>query len=131
MKTIILAAGLGKRLKPHTDQIPKCMVKFKDKEIIDYIIQVNNNCGVKKLVIVKGYKQWKLKKSNVLYYKNNDFDSTNMVETLMCAKNEFDGLNDIIISYSYSGKTRTNIISDHFFIASSNICLSSFVKKLS
>ena len=38
MKIIIRAAGEGKRLRPLTDDKPKCLVKFNDKPIIDYII---------------------------------------------------------------------------------------------
>ena len=32
MKGIILAAGEGKRLRPLTNNVPKCMVQFKGKQ---------------------------------------------------------------------------------------------------
>ena len=35
MKAIILAAGQGKRLKPLTNDKPKCMIKLFGKRIID------------------------------------------------------------------------------------------------
>ena len=34
MKAIILAAGCGTRLRPYTNQTPKCMVKLADKHCI-------------------------------------------------------------------------------------------------
>ena len=39
MKGIILAAGEGKRLRPLTNNVPKCMVQFKGKQIIDYVLE--------------------------------------------------------------------------------------------
>ena len=43
MKMIILAAGQGTRLRPLTNEKPKCMVEYKQKPIIDYILEVANN----------------------------------------------------------------------------------------
>lgn len=51
MKALILAAGLGKRLRPLTDSIPKCLIRFGNKEsvahILDKLREVNvTNIGV-------------------------------------------------------------------------------------
>ena len=35
MRAILLSAGIGKRLRPITKKIPKCLVKVKKKPIID------------------------------------------------------------------------------------------------
>ena len=39
MKAVILAAGQGLRLRPLTDNYPKCMVEYKGKQIMDYILE--------------------------------------------------------------------------------------------
>jgi len=39
MKMIILAAGEGSRLRPLTNDKPKCMVEFNGKPIVDYILK--------------------------------------------------------------------------------------------
>ena len=102
MKLIILAAGKGNRLKPFTDSIPKCMVKFNNKPIIKYILEVANSCNIKDIAIVGGYKFEKLKNylanEQITYLFNKNFEKSNMVSSLFCAK-EFMN-DDIIISYS-------------------------------
>ena len=50
MKLIILAAGQGTRLRPYTDNIPKCMVEFKNKPIIDYILEAAYSCNINKTI---------------------------------------------------------------------------------
>ncbi len=102
MKMLILAAGQGKRLRPLTNNIPKCMVRYKDKPIIDHIIETANRCGIEEIGVVSGYKknilEEYLKESNLKFYSNYQFDSSNMVTTLFCAKKFMD--DDLIISYA-------------------------------
>ncbi|OQW46806.1 MAG: mannose-1-phosphate guanylyltransferase [Proteobacteria bacterium SG_bin7] len=40
MKAILLAAGLGTRLRPVTDKIPKCLVPINDKPLMDYWLEM-------------------------------------------------------------------------------------------
>jgi mannose-1-phosphate guanylyltransferase len=40
MKAVLLAAGLGTRLKPITDSIPKCMVPINGKPLLDYWLEL-------------------------------------------------------------------------------------------
>ena len=103
MKMIIVAAGQGTRLRPLTNEKPKCMVEYNEKAIIDYILETAYECGVQDIAIVNGYKKdvliKHLKNHNIKFYTNNEFDKTNMVSTLFCAKNFMDD-DDIIISYA-------------------------------
>lgn len=62
MQAIILAAGLGTRLRPITDEVPKCMVPVNGIRIIDKQIDNLHKAGVKDIVIVGGYKADVLKK---------------------------------------------------------------------
>jgi len=102
MKMIILAAGKGTRLRPLTNDKPKCMVEYKDKPIIDYILEVAEKCNIKNIAIVNGYKKGilekHLKNKNIKFFTNKEYDKTNMVNTLFCAK-EFMN-DDLIISYA-------------------------------
>lgn len=103
MKAIILAAGQGTRLRPLTNDRPKCMVEFKNKPIIDYIVETMHSSKMLNIKIVTGYKHDVLEKhlskyENISFFHNKDFQNTNMLNSLWCAKSEFD--DDVIISYS-------------------------------
>ena len=54
MQAIILAAGLGTRLRPITDEVPKCMVSVNGIRIIDKQIDNLHKAGVKDIVVVGG-----------------------------------------------------------------------------
>ncbi len=99
MKGIILAAGEGKRLKPFTDNNPKCFIQLEDKSILDRQIEAMRSCGVEDIIVIKGHLQEKISRKDVRYYVNPQYDKTNMVMTLWCAEKEFDGNCDIIVSY--------------------------------
>ena len=92
MRAIILAAGFGSRLMPLTQDIPKCMVIYQNKRIVDYIMEALNEVGIQEICIVGGYKFNVLKQHINTHYKgiqmvcNERYDSTNMVATLFCAK---------------------------------------------
>ncbi len=51
MKAMILAAGLGTRLKPLTDSIPKAMVPLAGKPLIHHTINKLKSAGVTQIII--------------------------------------------------------------------------------
>jgi L-glutamine-phosphate cytidylyltransferase len=117
MKGIILAAGQGTRLKKYTKNLPKGMLLFAGKTVIERQIELFRACGINDIVIVTGFAAESITYSNVSYYHNPDFASTNMVESMLYAKSEF--TEDVIVSYSdilYSEKMLTGMInSTHDF----------------
>lgn len=98
MKAIILAAGQGTRLKKYTENLPKGMLSFMGKTIIERQIEMYRSCGIVDIVIVTGFAADKIIYEGVKYYHNDKFAETNMVESLMAAKEEFN--DDVIVSYS-------------------------------
>ena len=56
MKALILAAGLGSRLRPLTDDIPKAMVRYEGIEIIRHQIDTLHSQNITDISIVVGYK---------------------------------------------------------------------------
>ena len=58
---IILCGGQSKRLRPLTDDKPKCMVLLNNRPILDYQIKFLRNAGVKKIILACGYKWEKIK----------------------------------------------------------------------
>ena len=50
-KAFILAAGLGTRLKPLTENLPKALVPFKGKPMIENVISKLNRAGINDILI--------------------------------------------------------------------------------
>lgn len=98
MKAIILAAGQGTRLKKYTENLPKGMLSFAGKTIIERQIETYRKNGIRDIIIIRGYAADKITYEDVKYYTNHEYCSTNMVESLLTARSEFD--DDIIVSYS-------------------------------
>lgn len=105
MKPIILAAGQGTRLRPLTDDRPKCMVEVNGKSIIERQLNTMHNCGIidEDITIVAGYRgdmlQDKFKDTGMNIIINRDYETTNMVCSLMCARSLMEQQDDILISY--------------------------------
>jgi len=100
MKAIILAAGMGKRLGKYTEELPKGMLQFGGKSLIERQLGVLRAAGISDISIVRGYMPGKINFPGVEYYMNEDFAGTNMVETLFRAEKEMD--EDLLILYSDS-----------------------------
>ena len=105
MKVIILAAGQGTRLRPLTDKRPKCMEEVAGKSMIDRQLEIMGSCGIKNkdICVVAGYCSDVLKNAlegtEIQIIVNEEFESTNMVYSLMCAMDVMRQEEDIIISY--------------------------------
>ncbi len=55
MKALLLAAGLGTRLRPITDTIPKCLVPINGKPLLQYWLENLTKVGVDEFVINTSY----------------------------------------------------------------------------
>lgn len=55
MKAIILAAGVGSRIKPLTDNCPKSLLKIDGITILERMISNIQYCGISEVVFVLGY----------------------------------------------------------------------------
>jgi GTP:adenosylcobinamide-phosphate guanylyltransferase len=70
---IILAAGLGSRLRPETDRIPKALIKIGKQRAIDYLIQKYGDIA-DRIIIAVGYGGNLLEK-----YVKEKYESLNIV----------------------------------------------------
>lgn len=100
MKVIILAAGIGKRLKNFTKN-PKCLIKIKNETLLKRYIKAFQKFGINDITIVTGYKSSKVTneikkhKNGIKILKNNDY-SEGSILSLWTVKNELNG--DILIA---------------------------------
>lgn len=51
MKALILAAGVGTRLKPITDSVPKALIRIGNYTLLEIVIRLIAGAGIKSLVI--------------------------------------------------------------------------------
>lgn len=97
MQAIILAAGMGKRLREYTRDNTKCMVKVNGVRLIDRVLAQLTALDLNRLVIVVGYEGEKLKKHiegnyhgglKIEYVENPVYDKTNNIYSLALAKDK-------------------------------------------
>lgn len=94
MQAVILAAGMGKRLKELTQNNTKCMVKVNGVTLIDRMLSQIDKHHLSRIVIVIGYEGQKLIDyistlgiETPIYYVNNPiYDKTNNIYSLALAK---------------------------------------------
>ncbi len=84
---IILAAGRGSRMGNLTKDKPKSFVKiYKNKRLIDQVIENFKNLGFNKITIITGYKSNQFKEfKNINKIKNTKWKTTNIFGSLICA----------------------------------------------
>lgn len=94
MQAIILAAGMGKRLKELTRNNTKCMVEVNGVTLIDRMLHQLERCGLSRIVIVAGYERERLMdyigtlgiQIPIVYVENPVYDKTNNIYSLALAK---------------------------------------------
>ena len=132
MKSIILAAGSGTRLKTLTKSKPKCMVEILQKPIISYQLKVLESLEIKDINIVTGYMNEKINFDEVNLIFNKEYLFTNMVYSLFCAKEILNSGEDILISYGdiiYTKELLSDfIISDYQINVAIDICWKDYWK---
>ncbi len=95
MQAIILAAGMGKRLKELTQDVTKCMVKVNGVTLIERMLKELDTLSLSRIVIVVGYQAERLKEyiatlsvhTPIVYVTNEVYDKTNNIYSLYLARN--------------------------------------------
>ncbi len=94
MQAIILAAGMGRRLKELTRDNTKCMVQVNGVPLIDRMLHQIEKQRLSRIVIVVGYEGQKLMdhiaeldiETPIIYVNNPIYDKTNNIYSLFLAK---------------------------------------------
>lgn len=94
MQAVILAAGMGKRLKELTKNNAKCMVEVNGVSLVERALRILDKKELSKIVVVVGYEADKLMnfikslelKTPVVFINNEIYDKTNNIYSLLMAK---------------------------------------------
>lgn len=105
MKAVLLAAGIASRLKPLTDNTPKCLLKVGDKPILQRMIENLQKNGINDVVVVTGYLNYMIEEFlnnnfpdvNFTFLHNEKFNSTNNIYSLWMTKNEIIGSDMLLL----------------------------------
>jgi len=97
-KALIIAAGLGSRLKKHTENLPKCMLDFGGKTLLQRQLDVYKKNSITDISVIRGYKKEKIKYKGLKYFENTDYKNNNILNSIFYAEDFING--NIIISYS-------------------------------
>jgi len=125
MKALILAAGLGNRMRPLTDTVHKTLLKIGDETIIERIINGLKANGIRNIVIVTGYRADELKQFllgryeqiNFTFVNNPRYRETNNIFSLALAFNEIEIDDDILLIESdliYEDRVISKIINNPY-----------------
>lgn len=99
MHVIILAAGQGTRLRPYTDDRPKCLVELQGRPLLHRQLDVLRAKGLSDITLIAGYRADRLLDQGVDVVLNPRFAETNMVSTLFCAEARMVEGQDLLIAY--------------------------------
>ena len=97
-KCLIVAAGLGSRLKDHTEHTPKCMLDFGGKTLLQRQLHSYKFNGIEDISLVRGYKKNKINYKGIKFFDNKDYKNNNILNSIFYAEDVING--NIIISYS-------------------------------
>lgn len=98
MKAIIIAAGMGSRLIPLTNDKPKCMLELKGKTLLECQIDALRASGIDRIAVIKGYKKERINYPGLIYYINDNYQNNNILHSLFYAEKEMD--DEFIAVYS-------------------------------
>lgn len=97
-QAVILAAGRGSRLLRLTQNTPKCMISLAGKTLFDWQTETLKEAGIKSIFVVAGYLADVINNKGYPSFLNPQWNETNMVESLCCAK-EILSQRETIIAY--------------------------------
>jgi L-glutamine-phosphate cytidylyltransferase len=95
-RAILIAAGRGKRLGPHTEDIPKCMVQVGARPILGWVWDALSSVGVEELVVIRGYRGDVLETfvralvPRVQFVDNPGWQTNNVLLSMACARRFLD-----------------------------------------
>jgi len=74
IKAVILAAGVGSRIRPLTDNCPKSLIKVGERTILEMMLSHITSCGISEVIFVLGYLQQQIKEYVKKHFPQLKFD---------------------------------------------------------
>jgi len=88
---VILGATQGKGFGKMTENRPKMMIPISGKPILSKLVGTFNDCGLKNIATVRGYKKEAVNLPNIRYFDNDAYETTEEASSLYAAKDFLNG----------------------------------------
>jgi L-glutamine-phosphate cytidylyltransferase len=92
VRAVVLAAGRGSRLQPHTDGTPKGLLPLGPTTLVHRSVEILRQAGVGSISFVVGYRQDDFRSafpSGIRFYENPSWETTDQAGSLLKARAEF------------------------------------------
>jgi choline kinase len=97
MKAIVLCAGMGGRLRPLTEDRPKCLLTFGRRTILEHALDSFAAAGIEDIVLVTGYRHELVEslasaktRGRAAFVRNDRYAETNTAASLNLAIKDMD-----------------------------------------
>ena len=99
MTGVILAAGMAKRLRPLTDNKPKCLLEVGHRTLLERTVEAMHQAGIRKFVVVTGYRADQIRDFLTSHFPlftfhflhNADYEHNNNIYSLWMSMQEVRG----------------------------------------
>ena len=98
MKSIIIAAGSGRRIPEFSKLIPKSLIKINKKSLLKRQIDLMNKFKISQIAIVKGFKSNKINFKKVKYFYKKNYRKNEQLDSLFSANDWF--TDDLLVTFS-------------------------------
>ena len=98
MKSIIIAAGSGKRIPEFSKDKPKSLIYINKKTLLKRQIDFIRKLNIDKISIIRGYKAKKINFKKIRYFKNRNYKKNEQLESFFSAQKFFD--DDLLVLFS-------------------------------
>lgn len=105
MIAVILAAGMARRLRPLTDDRPKCLLTVGRRTLLERTVSALVDRGIREMAVVTGYRGEMIRDFLAAHYPdvsfhfidNPDYDTTNNIYSLWLARPVADGRDFLLL----------------------------------
>ena len=98
MKSIIIAAGSGRRIPEISKTIPKSLIKINNKSILKRQIDLMRSLNINEISIIKGFKSNKINFKKIKYFINKNYKKNEQLDSFFTAKKWF--TDDLLVTFS-------------------------------
>ena len=98
MKAVILAAGMGSRLRPLTRELPKGLIEIAGKSLLEYSLEALKENGIREVILVIGFLARRIEQElggeygslKITYVFNEEYSHTGSMYSLSQARQLLD-----------------------------------------